>query len=360
MKFSISIPVCGQAEFFKTTMDSLRCQTEPFELAVLDATPDNSIQTILKPYQDIIAYQYHHPDNGQSAAIQEGWDHTDGEIVAWLNADDYYFPDTLTKVAKVFREHPEVDVVYGHGVYVSADLTFQMYFPGINPNLAALKQGCIICQPSCFIRRSAMERVQGVSTDLHYVMDWDLWLKLYHTGCKFHFLDELLSVARIYPETKTSSGGKPRCREIYTILRANTSWLRAQLMINAFKLQNQSTHFLFSLLNVARHWFLGTPQNTINGLERRTNRVQKKCEIILPCYEPVSEIIVITNQPAPVQCHIEGKPITLQYESTQPFCFARKNLTSYQYRAKCSVTNQAPVISLESNQPWRLLGVKFL
>lgn len=222
--FSISTPVFKQAEFIATALESLRCQTMPFELAVLDATPDNSVQNILKKYSDIITYQYHHADDGQAAAIQEGWNNTQGEIVAWLNADDYYSPDTLAKVAEIFRSRLDIDVVYGHAAYVDAAGNFQQYFPAISDNPALLPRNCIICQPSCFVRRAAMERIGGLNTQLHYVMDWDLWVRLYTAGYKFYFLDAVLSVVRIYPTTKTLSGSKKRFQEIDAILKLHTSW----------------------------------------------------------------------------------------------------------------------------------------
>ena len=212
--FSISIPVYNQAQFLRTALESIRCQDVDIQLAVLDASPDDSSQEILAPYRHMVHYAYYHSDSGQAAAIQEGWNNTSGDIVAWLNADDYYFPDALAKVRQVFVDRPDIDVVYGHGVHVSANGSFEMYFPAISDNLALLARGCIICQPSCFVRRTAMEKVGGLNVTLHYAMDWDLWLRLLHAGCSFYFLDEILSAVRIHSTTKTLSGAKQRYQEI--------------------------------------------------------------------------------------------------------------------------------------------------
>jgi glycosyltransferase involved in cell wall biosynthesis len=55
----------------------------------------------------MIHFAYHRSDFGQAAAIQEGWDNTSGDIVGWLNADDYYFPYALAKVKHTFLGNPK-------------------------------------------------------------------------------------------------------------------------------------------------------------------------------------------------------------------------------------------------------------
>ena len=54
MIFSISVPVYGHAEFLPHTLKSIRCQPVEVELAVLDATPDDSVQRVLSTYTDMI------------------------------------------------------------------------------------------------------------------------------------------------------------------------------------------------------------------------------------------------------------------------------------------------------------------
>src|SRR6185295_3805867 len=93
MRFSISIPVLGQADLLPIALASLAAQSEPFDVAILDATRDDSIQSVVLKSGLQVAYNRHGPDGGQADAIAEGWSRVDGDIVAWLCADDYYFPD---------------------------------------------------------------------------------------------------------------------------------------------------------------------------------------------------------------------------------------------------------------------------
>ena len=175
LTFSIAVPVLGQEQFLPTALKSLRAQEGPVQLSVLDATPGEGVQQILSGFQDMLSYRRHGPDDGQSAAIQEGWDRTDGEILGWLCADDYYFPDTLQRVREIFAGDDSLDVVYGDSIYVDDRDQFLMYFPRATEDLSVLPFHNCIAQPSCFVRRRTVERIGRLNRDLHYIMDWDLW-----------------------------------------------------------------------------------------------------------------------------------------------------------------------------------------
>ncbi|MDX8394431.1 MAG: glycosyltransferase [Mariprofundales bacterium] len=307
IKFSIAIPIYNQQQFLPTALKSIKVQNASYQLAVMDATPDDSVQNILDKYNDIIYYRRHGKDGGQSEAIQEGWDNTDADIIAWLCADDYYFPDTLASVQKVFEEYPEVDVVYGDSVFVDINKQFKMYFPAIENDVSCLPVHDCIAQPSCFIRRTAFKRINGLDFDLHYIMDWDLWIRLYESGAKFHYLHKPLSVTSVYPETKTSSMSLRRYQEINQQLKMQPSLLRrirGLVGMLHYDLKTDHRNFALKLLLV----FLNTYKYTTNklssnkakylyGLEVSTNRIIDHCSIMLPFYssQGIHQIIILTS-----------------------------------------------------------------
>ena len=372
MIFSISIPVYNQAEYLQTALESIRCQDVDIQLAVLDASPDDSSQKILTPYRHMIHYAYHHSDAGQTAAVQEGWGNTSGDIVAWLNADDYYFPGALAKVRQVLVDRPDIDVVYGHGVQVSTNGNFEMYFPAISENPALLKRGCIICQPSCFIRRTAMQRVGGLNVALHYAMDWDLWLRLLYAGCSFYFLDEILSAARIYSTTKTLSGAKQRYQEIRGILKTNSDWLHGNASLLAFfhyDLANRTRSFpdeaLFWGLNGLSqlHKLLKKPTRTsVRGLQCWTNAVEEACEVCLPWYSPAPLRIasLFTDRPVQLLAALNEKTTVLERRGTIAETFLGRRLKAHVYLLHLPHTSSKLLtFQLRSHDgPWRLLSLK--
>lgn len=369
--FSISVPVYGQAHVIKTTLESIKVQSVPYELAVLDATPDDSVQQVLEGYRDIINYTYHKKDNGQTAAIQEGWNNTNGEIVAWLNADDYYFPDTLQKVAQIFEQNPDIDVVYGNSIHVTEDGQFISYFPAIDQDVSLLTKGCIITQPSCFVRRTAMEKVGGLNTSLHYTMDWDFWIRLYHAGDSFHMLEETLSAVRIYPETKTLSGSSLRYKEINNILKTNTSnisRLRTLLSFKYYDLLNKNNVGLeqlqFLILRFLRALkYTANKNGSIYGLQKWTNLVEQKCTIMLPWYSPTvpKSIAVTTNQNDNLSIETGETKYRMDKAGNTAVSFAGKEYSGFEYTTKVdiSIKNQVLSFDLQSEENnWQLLKVE--
>lgn len=292
------MPIFGQAQFLPTALASIRAQTSCFELAVMDATPNDSVQDVLDDYRDILSYHRHGPDKGQSAAIQEGWDHTCGDIVAWLCADDYYFPYTLNEVERIFVERPDIDVVYGDCVFVDQEGQFSRYFPEISDDISVIKWSNCVSQPSCFIRRTALEKVGKLNPSLHYIMDWDLWTRLHENGAKFYYLKKPLSAVRMYRDTKTASGSRERYIEIFNHLKKYTDLKHTIYSLVGFYYQDLSSkqrsfreQLEFNGINFIRltrdllNRRSSSKQRVLYGIESYSHQVHGECDIYLPWYK---------------------------------------------------------------------------
>jgi hypothetical protein len=183
---------------------------------------------VLDAYADRIDGLYVESDAGQSDALQRGFARAGGQILGWLNADDMLMPDALERAVLAFRGADAPDVVYGHCAFLGADDQFLRYFHEIKPFSAArlVNDSNFIAQPSTFFSRDAYQEVGGIDPGLRYTMDWDLWCRLATADHRFELVDEVLSAARLYPETKTSSGGVGRWREI---LRTNDRYRTSRL-----------------------------------------------------------------------------------------------------------------------------------
>ena len=75
-----------------------------------------------------------------------------------------------------------------------------------------------VVQPATLFRRDAFLAVGGLDADLHYCLDYDLWIKL-ALRYQVQYLPAVLAYARIYPTTKTASGGLKRLDEIEQMIR---------------------------------------------------------------------------------------------------------------------------------------------
>ncbi len=220
---SIVTPSFNQGRFIRQAIDSVLAQTYPhIEHWVVDAGSTDETLEILRSYGDRITWTSG-PDDGQSDAINKGFAATRGEILAWLNTDDVYSPDAIERAVDELVRHPEAGLVYGRGVILDESGGETGPFVGLEPfNLWRLLYMLdYILQPATFFRRSAVDAVGDLDRDLHYAMDWDLWLRL-AAHSEVRFVDHVLAGSREYGDTKTSTGGWPRIRELGGLMRRHT------------------------------------------------------------------------------------------------------------------------------------------
>ncbi len=305
LTFAIAIPHLNQAHFLTTALESLRHQDAMVNVAIMDGGSKDHFRQVISNYHDVICRISSGQDMGQADAIYNGIETLGGDIVAWLNADDYYFPHVLEKIARLFVEHPEVDIIYGDAVHIEPDGMFLSYFPGIEDfNISRLFRSCYICQPACFVRRRAYEEVGGVDSSLIYTMDWDLWCRLAREGKSFLRISEPLAAVRYYQGTKTLSRDKVRYREIWRIQRVYggfkipTAWPGFYWFDLACKEKKTfSEKVFFSLLQGARLFkksIKGSKPDLIYGFQRWEKKVHGTGMIQFPWYgeKAVREIIL--------------------------------------------------------------------
>jgi|GEM_PF-882281 len=225
-KISIVTPSFNQGRFLEECITSVLEQDYPdFEYIIIDGgSTDNSLD-IISAHQPYLAYFVSESDKGQSSAISKGFKKAKGELVAWLNSDDYYLPGAFKKVAEAYGRDPEASFYFGNGFRVdSMGMKKSRYFEGetVHFNRDALLY-CLnyILQPATFINASYLNKVHFLDEDLHYGMDTDLWLKLSKEKMPA-FVPETLAVSREYEDTKTSTGSFQRAEELRQIALRHT------------------------------------------------------------------------------------------------------------------------------------------
>ena len=203
MKISVVTPSFNQGGYLEATLRSLLSQNyRDLELIVIDGGSTDQSVAIIRRYAPFLSHWESEKDRGQSHALNKGFAHVHGEIWTWLNSDDLLEPGVLRRVADVFAEDPEAGVVYGDCVYVGQDgETVIEKFPGEPYSRLRHLAHRFIAQPSCFFRTSMVP--PAVREDLHYCMDYDLWLKLADRGVKFNYVPEVFSRYRLHDASKS-------------------------------------------------------------------------------------------------------------------------------------------------------------
>ena len=113
LKISIITPSYNQGQYLEETIRSVRDQPYPnLEYIIMDGgSTDNSVE-IIKKYESRLAHWESRPDDGQADAINKGFNMATGDILGWLNSDDYYKPGALTEVAEYF-DADDLKIVFG-------------------------------------------------------------------------------------------------------------------------------------------------------------------------------------------------------------------------------------------------------
>lgn len=204
MKISIVTPSYNQANYLEQTINSVVSQEYPnLEYMVVDGGSTDGSVAIIERYAKHLAWWVSEKDRGQSHGINKGLARATGDIVGWLNSDDYYEPNALHTVAHYFKENPTIDLIYfdvrnfgirGVKVHSAAN--------DIPPELILTK----VClhQPGVFWRKSAMDRVGLLNEELHYVMDFEYWIRFFLNG-KIKHIPQVVANFRVHNEAKTSN-----------------------------------------------------------------------------------------------------------------------------------------------------------
>lgn len=225
-KISVVTPSFNQGQFLEKCIKSVIKQDYPdFEYIIIDGgSTDNSLD-IIAEYRQYLAYSVSEPDNGQSSAINKGFKKAKGELVVWLNSDDYYLPGAFRKVAEAYGRNPEASFYFGNGLRVdSKGMKKSRFFESetVNFNRDALLY-CLnyILQPATFINASYLKKIGFLDEGLDYGMDTDLWLRLSKEKMPA-FIPETLAASREYGDTKTSTGSFQRIEELRQIAERHT------------------------------------------------------------------------------------------------------------------------------------------
>ena len=215
---SIITPSYNQASYLEQTILSVLNQDYPrIEYIVIDgASTDGSVE-IIRKYESRLAWWVSEKDRGQADAINKGFARATGDIVAWLNSDDYYLQGAVSAAVKVFEEHPEAVLVYGNMLAVDED--------GRTINTLNYKQLTIedllcfqiIGQPAVFMRRFALQKTNGLDSTFHFLLDHLLWIQIAQQGKILH-TDQTWSAARYHAEAKNRAKAAEFGREAFRIL----------------------------------------------------------------------------------------------------------------------------------------------
>ncbi|MBF0538169.1 MAG: glycosyltransferase [Nitrospirae bacterium] len=204
-RISVITPTLNQGRYIEHTIQSVIAQDYPnFEHIVIDGgSTDNTLDVLRKyPHLKWISEK----DNGQADALNKGLSRASGDIIAWINSDDYYCHNAFDTIANTFGIMPHANVVVGQTMLLfentmnssisqNRELTFEeiiRYWDEWIPPT----------QPSVFFKADILDEVGLFDISLYYTMDFDMWLRM-SLKHRFYCIPDVLTVYRFHGESKS-------------------------------------------------------------------------------------------------------------------------------------------------------------
>jgi glycosyltransferase involved in cell wall biosynthesis len=211
---SVVVPTLNQAPFIAQTLASIVGLCWPrTEIIVIDGGSTDGTAEIVRRFGGAITHFISEPDRGQADAINKGFRLAKGDLLAWLNSDDYYLPAIMDRVAPLLGDGRAPRLAYGGTIALFEESQETKFWPAPKFDREALKTRALIYQPSAVWTRALWELTGDLNVDQHFTLDWDWFLRASAHG-EFTRLDEPLSIYRFHAGHKTGSGSPQRAQEI--------------------------------------------------------------------------------------------------------------------------------------------------
>ncbi|HLX31752.1 MAG TPA: glycosyltransferase family 2 protein [Gaiellaceae bacterium] len=176
---SVVTPSLNQAATVAATLESVRAQTYPrIEHIVVDGgSTDGTLEILRKAGGGDALRWTSEPDSGMYDALNKGFAAASGEVLAYLNTDDAWFPWTVESAVAALRDHPEAGFVFGDLLIVapSGKQRLDLHSPF---RLAFLRRHAFLAQPTVFFRREVWEQAGAFDQSLQLLGDCEYWMRI--------------------------------------------------------------------------------------------------------------------------------------------------------------------------------------
>jgi glycosyltransferase involved in cell wall biosynthesis len=206
-RLTVVTPSLNQVDYLERTLSSVLDQDyAELEYIVVDGGSTDGSVDLLRRYSDRLAHWVSQPDRGQAHALNKGIARATGDVVAYINSDDYYLPDTFATVMPMFA-NPSVHWVAGACRFEYADGEVETVWQPARPT--GRRHHWILArwsvpQAASFWRRDVFKRFGGFREDMHYVFDTEFMLRVALGGVLPEIVERELAVRFLHEQAKSA------------------------------------------------------------------------------------------------------------------------------------------------------------
>src|SRR5512143_1781416 len=234
-KVSIITPSFNQGRFLEASIRSVLAQTYPsIEYIVVDGGSKDESVEIIKKYEQHFSWWVSEKDKGHADALNKGFAHATGEILAWLNSDDVYYPNAVAEAVAVLQQHPEVGMVYGDADLIDNSGAKIGQFASRQTDYRRMLRGSVhIPQATTFFRSDLWKQVGPLDLSLFFSFDYDLWVRISKVS-QVLYVPRLWAQFRIHDDGKTIVNDDRCYPDMLRVLKREgggwLSWLRLRMI----------------------------------------------------------------------------------------------------------------------------------
>lgn len=203
-KVSIVMPSFNQGRFLEASIRSVLAQDYPnIEYILVDGGSKDESQEIIQKYRPHFAWRVSEKDRGHADALNKGFAHATGDILAWLNSDDLYHPGAVAEAVEVLCRDPQLGMVYGDANLIDDQSRYIGKFASRQTDYHRLLRGSVhIPQATTFFRADLWRAVGPLDLSLFFSFDYDLWVKIAKVS-QIRYVPRLWADFRIHEKGKT-------------------------------------------------------------------------------------------------------------------------------------------------------------
>ena len=231
-KISIVTPSFNQAQFLEETIISVISQNYPnLEYIIIDGGSSDGSVEIIKKYEKYLTFWVSEPDNGHGHALNKGFAKTTGEIMAWINADDKYYPYTFSSVAEIFNKFSDINWIQGKNSWIDKSGRLEdVGFSFINIYSYLLFDYKWIQQESVFWRRSLWDKAgSSINEKMELMVDGELWTRFFLSDDIWH-LDFVISSFRSHEKNRSHTQSEKVYKEMNEVIEVMRTRLSPKLI----------------------------------------------------------------------------------------------------------------------------------
>lgn len=257
-KISIVTPSFNQGQFLEETIRSVLLQGYPnIEYIIIDGGSTDTSLDVIRKYESWLSFWVSERDRGQAHAINKGFARYSGELLSWLNSDDYLLPNALFLIAQAHAQNPQAillgdvidftDTCDFVRIIHQKNITFQNMVDKWRLYTVTESWG----QQGTYVPSPIYQRVGSLDEDLRYVFDRDWMCRLLQIA-SVHYLGVPVASYRKHPASKTVAEIPAWLPEEFEVTQRYLNRLQ-----NSTEKQVRAgleMHAAFIFLSLTQHW----------------------------------------------------------------------------------------------------------